>query len=255
MDVNVLGCSGGIGGLARTTALRVDSDILIDCGTGVGELGLDDLMKIDHVFLTHSHLDHICLLPLLIDTVCDLRGRALTVYGLEETLQILRKHVFNWQIWPDFSVIPDRENPLLRLQPLRVGELLALGRRRIEVMPAHHTVPAVGYCVSDAEGGCLAFTGDTGECDALVDALNAMENLRYLLIETAVPNEYQALAHAARHLCPNLLHGMLGRLAKRPEVYVTHLKPGYADQTLRETLDVAGGLQPRVLVNGMRFTF
>lgn len=254
MDVNVLGCSGGIGGLARTTALRVDSDILIDCGTGVGELPLDELMQIDHVFLTHSHLDHICLLPLLIDTVCDLRGRALTVYALEETLQILREHVFNWLVWPDFGAIPDRANPLLLMRPVRVGETVSLGERRIQVLPAEHTVPAVGYCVTGSHGGQLAFTGDTGMCEALVEALNALPELRYLLIETAVPNRYQALALAARHLCPNLLHALLERLNVTPEVYVTHLKPGYADQTLRETLACAGRLQPRVLANGMRFT-
>ena len=253
MDVNVLGCSGGIGGLARTTALRVDADILIDCGTGVGELTLDDLMHIDHVFLTHSHLDHICLLPLLIDTVCDLRGRALTVYALEDTLQVLREHVFNWQVWPDFSAIPDRATPLLLMQPVRVGETIRLGERSIRVLPAYHTVPAAGYCVSGSQGGQLAFTGDTGMCDALVDALNGLADLRYLLIETAVPNEYQSLAHAARHLCPNLLHALLERLSVTPEVYVTHLKPGYADQTLRETLASTGRLQPRVLANGMRF--
>ncbi|MBL8235616.1 MAG: hypothetical protein JNL98_44410, partial [Bryobacterales bacterium] len=41
MKVRVLGCSGGIGGAnLRTTSMLVDRDILIDAGTGVGDLSL-----------------------------------------------------------------------------------------------------------------------------------------------------------------------------------------------------------------------
>ena len=48
MKLRVLGCSGGIGGREqRTTSLLVDHDILIDCGTGVGDLPLDELARID----------------------------------------------------------------------------------------------------------------------------------------------------------------------------------------------------------------
>lgn len=64
MQISVLGCSGGIGGDSRTTALLLDGDVLLDCGTGVGELALADLLRIDHVFLTHAHLDHVALLPM-----------------------------------------------------------------------------------------------------------------------------------------------------------------------------------------------
>jgi ribonuclease BN (tRNA processing enzyme) len=72
MKVRVLGCSGGIGGYhLRTTSMLVDHDILIDAGTGVADLSLAELALIDHVFLTHSHLDHIASLPLLIDSVSD----------------------------------------------------------------------------------------------------------------------------------------------------------------------------------------
>ena len=39
MRLRVLGCSGGIGGRhLRTTSFLVDNDVLIDAGTGVGEL-------------------------------------------------------------------------------------------------------------------------------------------------------------------------------------------------------------------------
>lgn len=56
MKLTILGCSGGIGIGLRTTAMLLDDDVLIDAGTGVGDLTLDRMARIDAVFLTHSHL-------------------------------------------------------------------------------------------------------------------------------------------------------------------------------------------------------
>jgi len=56
MKLRIRGCSGGIGANLRTTAMLLDDDVLIDAGTGVGDLTLDEMLRIDHVFVTHSHL-------------------------------------------------------------------------------------------------------------------------------------------------------------------------------------------------------
>ena len=45
MKLRVLGCSGGIGARARTTSFLVDEDILIDAGTGVEDLSVDDIAQ------------------------------------------------------------------------------------------------------------------------------------------------------------------------------------------------------------------
>ena len=95
MKLKVLGCSGGIGGNLHTTSLLLDHDVLIDAGTGVSELSLTELAMIDHIFVTHSHLDHIACIPFMLDTVGFMRDGPLTVYASEETLGILRQHIFN----------------------------------------------------------------------------------------------------------------------------------------------------------------
>lgn len=78
MRLRVLGCSGGIGGRhLRTTSFLVDNDVLIDAGSGVGDLSLAELTRIDHVFVTHSHLDHVTSIPFLVDTVGGMRDRPL----------------------------------------------------------------------------------------------------------------------------------------------------------------------------------
>ena len=225
MQVKVLGCSGGIGGNLRTTSLLVDDDILIDAGTGVGDLSMEQMARIDHVFLTHSHLDHIACLPLMLDTVAGLRDTPVTIYGLPETLDALKTHIFNWTIWPDFSVVPSEASPLMRYMAIEPGETISLAERRITPLPANHTVPAVGYWL-DSGASSMVFTGDTTTCDALWEQLNRIENLKYLLIETAFGNDELALAQASRHLCPSLLFEELAKLKKPAHVYITHLKPG-----------------------------
>src|ERR1035437_4004974 len=106
VKLRILGCSGGIGGRhLRTTSMLVDNDILIDAGTGVADLSLSELSLIDHVFVTHSHLDHIVTIPFIVDTVGGMRAKPLTVYAIPATIEILRNHIFNWIIWPDFTRI------------------------------------------------------------------------------------------------------------------------------------------------------
>jgi ribonuclease BN (tRNA processing enzyme) len=167
MKVRILGCSGGIGGRhLRTTSILVDHDILIDAGTGVGDLSLAELALIDHVFLTHSHLDHIASLPLLIDSVSDLRDKPVTSMPRRRPSRSLASISSTGSIWPDFSVIPSRESAIMQYRADRLGESVRLGARTITALPAEHTVPAVGYQL-DSGAGSLVFTGDTTVNDRL----------------------------------------------------------------------------------------
>src|SRR4029079_526713 len=98
MKLRVLGCSGGIGGDLRTTSLLLDHDTLIDAGTGVGDLSITDLAQIDHVFITHSHMDHVASIPFIVDTVGWMRNKPMVVHATEETLAILKAHLFNGKL-------------------------------------------------------------------------------------------------------------------------------------------------------------
>ena len=252
MRLRVLGCSGGIGGNLRTTSFLLDRDVLIDAGTGVGELSLTELTAIEHVFVTHSHLDHFACVPLLLDSVGFMRDRPLTIYATDETLEILKQHIFNWKIWPDFSVLPNAQRPIMRYQPIKLGETIALNGRMITAIPANHTVPAVGYHL-DSGSASLVFSGDTTTNDALWEVVNRIENLRYLIIETAFPNSEKNLAILSKHLCPSLLGEELAKFKREAEVFITHLKPGEVEPTMREIENLASRFRPGMLLNNQEF--
>jgi Cft2 family RNA processing exonuclease len=115
------------------------------------------------------------------------------VHATRETLDALKAHLFNWKIWPDFAQIPSPQAPYLSYEEIRVGEPVRLGGRTITPLPANHVVPAVGFCLDSGEAS-LVFTGDTTTNDAFWDVVNRIENLRYLIIETAFSDAERKLA-------------------------------------------------------------
>ncbi len=255
MRLRVLGCSGSIGGQQnRTTSFLVDQDILIDAGTGVGDLSLAELKLIDHIFVTHSHLDHVNSIAFFLDSVGALRPKPVTVYAAGPTIQSLKKNLFNWDIWPDFTQIPTPEEPWLRYQEVEVGEVITLDGRNITVLPAVHTVPTVGYLL-DSGKGSLVFTGDTGPNDALWSVVNRIENLKFLIIETSFSDKDRQFAELTQHLCPSMLGEELAKLERPAEVYITHLKPSEVELTMQEIEELSGNFQPRMLQNNHVFEF
>lgn len=239
MQVRVLGCSGAIAKDCRTTSFLVDTDLLVDAGTGVGDLTLEEMARIDDVVLTHSHLDHIAALPLMLDAVGSRRARPLRVHALRATIEALRTHVFNNVIWPDFESIPSADAPFVSFHDIVVGQMLQLGSREpklVEVLPAVHTVPACGFAVRRAEGGAhWVFSGDTERNAPFWERVNALD-VAMLVIETAFSSREHALAERSQHLSPAVLADELMHIGpgKQYPIYITHTKPAETDEIMSQ---------------------
>jgi ribonuclease BN (tRNA processing enzyme) len=249
MKLTILGCSGGIGSGRHTTCLKVDDDILIDAGTGITTLDFEQLLAIDHVFLTHAHLDHVLGLPLLLDSVGDLRTTPLTVHALPEVLEVLSAHLFNWHLWPDFREIPSPEAPWLQFAPLDFGGDFTLKGRTFRPLPVNHVVPACGIHLATAAGS-LVFSGDTTRSEAFISALNAIADLRHLIIDTSFENALVDIAQASKHHWPDSLAAELQGLNVGPEVWITHLKPGNESAIMNELRAAAPDWGVEALLQG-----
>jgi len=259
MRVQALGCSGAIAQGAYTSAFLIDAALLLDAGTGLGQLSLERMLEVQHIFLTHAHLDHIAALPLMLDAVMASRTRAarppINVYAHAETIAALRKHVFNRVIWPDFTVLPTREQPVMQFVPIQAGQKIQFEDLpyHIEVLPAVHTVAALGFAVqAGAQAPAVVYTGDTGSNAQLWRRVNALP-MGALIIESAFSNGQSLLARAALHLTPDSLRQELAQLdpSKHFPIYITHTKPADA-QAVREEVqawaaagdEAAGGDEP-----------
>lgn len=241
MELRVLGCSGGIGGNGRrTTSFLLGDEVLIDAGSGVADLEMDELARIRHIFLTHSHLDHIHMIPLMIDSVFDRLEQPVVIHGLPHTIKALQDHVFNNIIWPDFSSLPTEEFPVMVYETMKPGQKETVGELQFSMIPVNHIVPTVAYVV-EYPGGVFVFSGDTTTNETLWRGLNSLERLDHLIIEAAFSSAELAMCELSKHYCPQLLAADLQKLEHNPHIYLTHAKPGEEEMIFQECRRLIAG--------------
>lgn len=233
MELRVLGCSGGEAEGQRLTGLLVNGTVAIDAGSLTGSLTVKEQARLRHIFLSHSHLDHICTLPFYTKNVFGRIEAPVQIHALPETLDALRRHLFNDELWPDFSVIPTPDNPIIRYLELFPEQVLEVEGLRITPIAVNHLVPCVGYLVEDDHSAFL-FTSDTAQTDRVYEVASATPNLRLFITEVSFPNAQGWLAEASKHLTPAMLGGELRKLHRDVPVAIYHLTPGDADVILPE---------------------
>lgn len=234
MKLQVLGSAGGIGGHQRfTTCLLLDDDILLDAGTGITNLDIRQLARIDHVFLTHCHLDHVAGLALLVDAVLGKRSGPVTVHASEQVIASLKQHLFNWVLWPDFAAIPNKDDPILRWAPFKPGAAIDIGGRTIASYPVNHTQGSVAYRAHDGKSGFL-FSGDMCSTPELWAALMQDKTLSKVIVDCSFPNSERELAGKSQHFCPQTLLADIGAMPQSVEFLIYHLKPGQEDLIMEE---------------------
>lgn len=247
MQIKVLGCSGGIDTNTRTTSFLLNNDALIDAGTGVCDLSLQMQMGIRHVFLTHSHFDHLAGLPFLADSVsrhCHKENLPpIKIYALASVLDDLHQCIFNNRIWPDFTQLPSSQAPTLECIPIAVGDKITLPDDCvIEAIPAVHNVPTVGYAVHQ-HGQSWVFTGDTGCNPLLWQYINQLPErglfLRWLVAEATFASEKQSFAELTGHYTPHSLAQDMQLLhTGNFDLYLTHLKPCNRSAILKDMAEL-----------------
>ncbi len=239
MKLRVLGCSGGELGRHRTTCFLLDGTLAIDAGALTASLSLDELLAVDDILLTHSHLDHVKDVPLLADLIVGRRARPVRVHASAACARTLRESVFNDELWPDFTRIPDRARPVLEIVPFDPARPFRIGRYAIAPVPVAHPVESVGFVVSDGKSA-FAISGDTGPTARFWKKVNAQRRLGALLVELSFPNALQELADASGHLTPRTLAGELAKLERNGfPVLLYHLKPAHAAELRREVARLA----------------
>jgi 3',5'-cyclic-nucleotide phosphodiesterase len=242
VDLHVVGCHGGETPKHRTCAFVLDDTLAIDAGSLTSGLDLAAQSRLEACVISHAHLDHVRDLATLADNRCQMGLPPLVVAGTRETIRALRKHFFNNVLWPDFAAIPSAAEPTIEYLELRPERQVALGRFKVRPVLVNHSIESAGFVIEGAQGGAIAYSGDTGPTDRLFEVLNAERDLRALLMEVSFPSREQRIATASGHHTPRTLAADLAKLRTPKDLptLLYHIKPFFQAEVERECAALEG---------------
>jgi ribonuclease BN (tRNA processing enzyme) len=214
----------------------VNDSIAIDAGCLGFFKSAQDQSRIKHVLITHTHIDHIASLPILVENAYEGKRDCVTIYGSEVVLDCLQRDVFNDRVWPDFigmSRGPMKNAPFLKLETLEAGRPIVLDGVKFTPVPVDHLVPTLGFLIEDGTSAVVV-ASDTGPTEEIWRRANAAPNLKAIFLETCFPNDMDWLAKASKHHTAGSFAIEVRKLQKSVPVIVVHIKARYRDQVIRE---------------------
>ena len=226
MRLKVLGAYGASDAEHNLTGYLIDDWFAVDAGTLTSKLSFAQQARIQGVFITHPHADHIRDLPHLIQNRFSLSAPAqLTIFASREVMDLLTRNVFNGIVWPDFSSItsPALGKPVVQYKALSPGRKTVFNGLSLTAVTVHHQIPAAGVIV-EVGGQAITFTGDTGPTSEIWKRTNKTENVVAIVTEASFPNDQQALADETAHLTPQTFGEELKKITVDAPIYASHRK-------------------------------
>jgi ribonuclease BN (tRNA processing enzyme) len=215
------------------TSYLVGDSVAVDAGC-LGLYGTpQEQARVKHLFLSHTHIDHLASLPAFLTNTYSGDGDCVTVYGSDAVLDCLRRDLFNDRLWPDFLRLSEEGPPYLRLRQLQPEHPVECGGLRVTPVAVDHLVPTLGFVIDDGTAAVVVVS-DTGPTTAIWEHANRTGNLKAVFVEVTYLDAQSRLAGLARHLTPALLARELRKLTKPVRLLVVHISPRSQQQIVQE---------------------
>jgi HD-GYP domain-containing protein (c-di-GMP phosphodiesterase class II)/ribonuclease BN (tRNA processing enzyme) len=248
-SITILGAHGTKAKGFGTSAFYLNEKNVIDAGNLLEPLE-EKSAKIENIWLTHSHLDHINDIAYILDNYFSIRDKTLNIIGLRETINSVKEHFLNNVVWPDFSVIQmyNSKQMAVKYIEIELGTEYEIGENEtIEAFETDHTVASCGYIVKKNKQSIL-ITADTYSLDNVIEIIDNREDIKTMVVECTFPSGMEKLAKESKHLTPKLLFNKLQAL-KRDDINlcINHIKPSFIDKMKNEIQEYSGKWEPKIL--------
>jgi ribonuclease BN (tRNA processing enzyme) len=245
VEIRILGAHNIESKTTGTISLLIDGVLAIDAGALTSRLTFAEQQKLKAVLLTHQHYDHIRDIPALAMNFW-LHDNAIDIYGTQTTYDVLKSHLVDDVIYPDFFARPP-EKPALRFNEVKPGGEIAIAGYNVLAVEVGHSVPAIGYQIAASDGKKVFYTADTGPGLAEVWRKISPD---LLMVEVTALNKYHDFALKAGHLTAELLQRELESLREiqedLPRIVLVHMNPLDEKGIKREIMKVAGALNTTI---------
>ncbi len=226
MRVRIIGGHGGVALAYQNTSYLIDNKLLIDAGSVASGLQISEQNLINYVLISHSHLDHISDLAFMADNCFELRDRPFEVYTSQIVKDNILTHLLNDEIWPDFTKLPNPQNPTLRFHIVPSYDTITVGKYQVTFIPVNHPAGGHGFIV-EKEKSCVVFTQDTGPTEDIWKEAKKRKNLKAIFTEVSFPNRLAKVAEKSYHHTPNSILAELEKMPPEVPIFLGHMKPTY----------------------------
>ncbi len=233
MKIQVLGGHGGLAQGCSTTSFLIDHKLLIDAGAVASKLSVLDQSRIDNILISHCHLDHIKDLAFICDNCFGVKGKPFEVYSHTTVNDIIKRHLLNDIVWPDFTKLPNEMNPTMHLNNLIPEKKIRIADYDVTPVKVKHPLDAMGYIVENQESAIL-FTLDTGPTERIWELARKNKKLKAIFTEISFPNRFQSVADVSEHHTAQTLRPELEKMPSDIPIILTHLKPNFRHEILKE---------------------
>lgn len=226
-----------------SACIQINKTTVIDAGN---LLSINQSELLEHIFITHSHLDHVLDLPFYIDTNFTKFKKPLKIYAGIETIKSLKEHVFNGEIWPDFYNINLINSDHKAIEFVEVNEYqdISFGAITLTPVKSYHTVECYGFIINQGEHS-IYFTSDSYSSEKLWDTINTRKDIKQAVLDISFPSRLDGLALASLHMTPNVCKEGMKKLNRDDVIiHAFHIKSTFKEEILKE-IDETGILGER----------
>ncbi len=246
MIVKIVGGHGGVSPGFRATSYLIDGKLLIDAGSIASGVPIAEQAQIDNILISHSHLDHISDLAFLADNCFGMKGKPFEIWTNEEAKTNIMTHLLNDAIWPDFTKLPSKSEPTLRMNSFEAGESRQIGDYNVTAVKVNHFAGSLGFII-EKNNACVVFTQDTGPTDKIWELAKEKKNLKGIFTEVSFPNSLLQVANDSLHHTPATMKEEIKKMPKDVPIFLGHLKPNFQDQLYQEIAAIG---EPRITILG-----
>ncbi len=257
MKLKVLGCYGTELADYHTTGFLIDNSLLVDAGTITTSMGIDELIKIKNILISHVHFDHIKGIPFLTDVIFGRIKEPINIIGIKEVIEDLKKHMLNNVIWPDFTAIPQNDSgfPVIKLREIKDGVFEQVGDFEVKAVRVNHTIPTTGFIIRRKNMSIL-YSSDTKATEEIWKEAKKTDNLKAAIIEASFPTNTQKIADSSGHFTPAGLKNELSKIdSLNIPVYIYHLKSQYDIESMKNELMTIKSHKIIFLEDGREYEF